>query len=216
MWEVWQLVSCPVKEEGSVAGSVSVWVQSCIHHSLWFTKERDLETAAILTHTHTLLCVFGAPPHRRSGHLLTLCRHLQRRPDTDSRQQTSAEGKLLSSCLCSFYPATFIISSSLRLLQSSIISASLFARLVFATGLTTALQCRQRCISTLVFLSSFLPARCLTQRLLRSRCMHSVMCFCFPQTRHARKFNCGQNIWGSAETANILCFCLIWFMLCLM
>lgn len=81
------------------------------------------------------------------------CRHLQRRPDTDS-QQTSAEGKLLSSCLCSAHPTTFIISSSLRTLQSSITSASSFALLVFGTDLTTALQCRQRCISTCSF---FLP-----------------------------------------------------------
>lgn len=138
-------------------------------------------------------CVFGALPHRRSGHILTLCRHLQRRPDTDSQQPTSAEGNL-SSCLCSSHPTTFIISSSLRTLRSSIISASSLALLVFGTDLTTALQCRQRCFSTQVFLSSFLPARCLTRRLLRSRCMHAVMCFYFPLTHHAGMFTCGQHL----------------------
>lgn len=141
----------------------------------------------------SLPCVFGALPHRRSGHILTLCRHLQRRPDTDSQQRTSAEGNL-SSCLCSSHPTTFIISSSLRTLRSSIISASSLALLVFGTGLTTALQCRQRCFSTQVFLSSFLPARCLTRRLLRSRCMHTVMCFCFPLKHHAGMFTCGQHL----------------------
>lgn len=141
----------------------------------------------------SLPCVFGALPHRRSGHSLTLCRHLQRRPDTDSQQRTSAEGNL-SSCLCSSHPTTFIISSSLRTLQSSIISASSLALLVFGTDLTTALQCIQRCFSTQVFPSSFLPARCLTRRLLRSQCMNAVMCFYFPLTHHAGMFTCDQHL----------------------
>lgn len=54
---------------------------------------RILLTADVLTHTHTRLCVFGAPPYPRSGYVLTLCRHLQRRPDTDSQQQNLCRGR---------------------------------------------------------------------------------------------------------------------------
>lgn len=121
--------------------------------SLWFTLKNK---SCIPELPHMLLRMFGAPPRRHSGHVLTLCRHLQRRADTDSQQRTPAEGKLLQSCLCSSHPTTFIISSSLRWLRSSITSASSFALLVFGTDLTTALQCSAK-MHQLTCFPSFFP-----------------------------------------------------------
>lgn len=52
----------------------------------------------------------------------------------------------------------------------------------------------QRCISSLVFLPSFLPLRCLTRRPLPSWWMHAAMCFYLPLTRHPGVFTCGQHL----------------------
>lgn len=95
-------------------------------------------------------------PHWCRGHIPFADSFRGMRHDTDSLNL--CRGKNSAAHILPFHLATFIILSSLRSLQSSIISASLFALLVFGTDLTTALQWGlwgQGCINTHVFLLLF-------------------------------------------------------------
>lgn len=234
----WQRVSRPAKQEnmGSIAmeeqssclsaetgecqrwaSEPTGWFGGCGREEIGDAIHRGLR---LIKNTSNRCCIPEA--HRPASVLVRmpllidaadtswLCADISR---GDLTQILSSEplrrGKLPSSCLCSSHPTTFIISSSLRSLRSSIIPASSFALLVFGTDLTTALQCGQRCITCF---SSFLSTCKVFNPKASPFTVHAPSnVFLF--SSYTRECSPVVNIWDSAETGNMPCRSQIGFAL---